>query len=56
MRNGESLILMLKNWLPRTSVRSGIPSDASDDGPASETQNAHDEDAEAHWDAATELS
>ena len=56
MRNGESMILMLKDWLPRTSVPNRMPSDNSNDGPASETQNAHDEDAEAHWDAATELS
>jgi hypothetical protein len=50
------MILILKGWLPLTSAPSKVPSDASDDGPASETQHAHDEDAEAHWDAATELS
>jgi hypothetical protein len=56
MPNGEPMILILKDWLPRTSVPSEVPSDTSDDGPASETQHAHDEDAETHWDAATELS
>jgi len=33
-----------------------MPPDTSNDGTASEAQNAHDEDAEAHGDAATELS
>jgi hypothetical protein len=54
MRNGE--VMILKDRLSRTSVRSGIPPDSSNDGTASEAQHAYDEDAEAHGDAATELS
>lgn len=48
--------MILKDKLPHTSVRSGMPSDTSNDGTASEAQHAHDEDAKAHWDTATELS
>ena len=48
--------MILKDRLPRTSVCRGMPSDTSNDGTASEAQHAHDEDAEAHGDAATELS
>jgi hypothetical protein len=55
IQKGE-LNMILKDMLPRTSVRSGMPSDTGDDGTTSEAQHAHDEDAEAHWDAATEFS
>ena len=55
IRNNE-LNVILKDILPRTFVRSGMPSDTGDDGTTSEAQHAHDEDTEAHWDAATEFS
>ncbi len=55
MGNGEDMT-MKKDDIPQTSMRSRIPSNNSNDGTASEAQQAHDEDAEAHWDAAAELS